>query len=295
MSDKSKLRHYIEALPIWLLPKLLRPLPFRMRVRFGAWMLSGVLRHVPSLRKRITNNLDHVFPDMPRPEKRRLLRNIARNIGLGFFELIYNPEYQKRTHEMRLSGDVATLDAAHAEGRPVLLVSAHFGQFEAARAMLGPRTKPLGALYHPAHNPVFERIYTPALAAAGPIFPTTPRGLAALSKHLKGGGFVALLLDQYADDGVPMPFVGRMAKTGLSMARLALKNNALIVPLICVRGDDGVTIDVQIAPPLASTDALTMTRELNDFMSAEILKRPEQWYWLHRRWKNMPTQDVENT
>ncbi|MEX0969430.1 MAG: lauroyl acyltransferase [Paracoccaceae bacterium] len=294
MRKKSKLRYYVEALPIWLLPKLLRPLPFRMRVRIGAWLLAGVLRLVPSLRKRITNNLDHVFPEMPKAEKKRLLRKITRNIGLGFFELIYNTEYQKRRHEMRLTGDIAPIEAAHAAGRPVLLVSAHFGQFEAARAMIGPRTKPLAGLYHPAHNPVFERIYTPAITSAGQMFPTTPRGMAALSRHLKDGGFVALLLDQYADDGVPMPFVGRMAKTGLSMTRLALKHDALIVPLICVRGEDGVTIEVQIAPPLERSDAKTMTRALNDFMSAEILKRPEQWYWLHRRWKNVESAQTED-
>jgi len=293
MTERAKFRHYIEALPVWLLPKLLRPLPFRARVRVGGALISGMLRIVPSLRRRITNNLALIYPAMPLRERRRLLHAITRNIGWGFFELIYNHQYTHRTHEMQLSGDIAPVEKAHAENQPVLFISAHFGQWEAARALLGPRFKPLAGLYHPATNPIFAKIYDPALAASGPMFPTTMRGLADLSKHLRGGGFTALLLDQYAEDGMPLPFLGHDAMTGLSMARLAVKTKALIIPLSCVRQADGKTIKVVVSTPLTSTDPVQIARELNDFMSAEILKHPEQWYWLHRRWKNVRPQGAD--
>ena len=104
-------------------------------------------------------------------------------------------------------------------------------------------------------------------------------------RFLSSGGMLGVLTDVHTVGGTALDFVGHPAMTALSAAKLALKYDALLVPVYARRNPDGLTFDVEFESPIPHSDPETMTRALNDSISARIRATPGQWYWVHRRWK----------
>ena len=155
--------------------------------------------------------------------------------------------------------------------------------------MLSAQDMPVGAVYRPQKNRHYQRRLLAGIEAGGmPILPTGPAGTKALVRHLRSGGFVAILLDEKAADGDRLPFLGRDALTSLAAARLALKFNVPMVPAYGTRtGAQGNDFEVDFEAPIAPSTPSEMTQAFNDSLSARIRAKPEQWYWLLRRWKDI--------
>ncbi len=287
MADKTTLMHRLEATLIWVLPFALRPFPFAFRVKLGGWIIGPIIRILPPTRKRISNNLDLIYPRISAPEKRKFMGRICKNIGARFIEGFYNAEFHKRDHEMHMQpGALDQIRKAQLNKRPVILVSGHFGQWEAPRAVMKSAGMESGAIYKKSSNPIFERHFYASVSAGGtPLFQTGAAGLRGMVKHLKSGGVFAILLDQVNRRGQILSFFGKPALTALTAAELALKFNALLVPCYGIFRVDGRNIDVVFEPAIPHSDAKTMTQALNDSLAARVKTNPEQWYWLHRRWK----------
>ena len=286
MKRKTTFRHWIEAMLIMALPMALRPLPFASRVRFGGWLIGGAIYRVPKLRGRIRENLRLIYPEMPDKERAALESKIARNIGARYIELFYSATFQKRLSYFHCAdGALDEIRAARAEGRPVILVSGHFGVWEAGRVLMREAGMESGGVYKESANPVHEKRHAKNLSHGGkPMFNTSQRGVRGMLKHLKNGGILAILLDQRVNDGEVLDFMGQPALTSTITATLALKYNALLVPVYGVFRENGQDIDTYFEPAIPHSDATTMTQALNDSLAARVRKNPEQWYWLHNRW-----------
>jgi KDO2-lipid IV(A) lauroyltransferase len=181
---------------------------------------------------------------------------------------------------------VAALEAAHREGRPVILVTGHFGNYDASRAALIARGYRVGALYMPMANPFFNAHYVRAISGIGtPLFPRGRAGLADMVRHLRSGGMLGMLVDQHMRHGEELTFFGRPALTALSAADLALKYGALLVPTYAVRKADGLSFDIIVEPPIPTGTPEAMTQALNDSLEALVRQHIDQWFWIHRRWK----------
>jgi KDO2-lipid IV(A) lauroyltransferase len=283
MEGKAKFRHYAEAVLIYALPWALRPLPFWWRVALGGAIIGFAVRAVPRLRQRIENNVALVYPDMP--NKKAFIKRVSRHIGRGFMVLFYSQDYHNKLDKVSLApGAFDDIKAAHRKGQPVIIVSGHFGEWEAIRVMLSRANMPSASIYREASNPIFERHFAKAMAVGGAgLFKTGLNGTRKMLKHLKTGGIVTVLLDQRVDDGVLLDFMGHPALSSPIMAELAMKTGALLIPAyaLLVEGE-GVKIIVE--PALAHEDPVTMTQAINDSLSAQVRAHPEQWYWLHNRW-----------
>jgi KDO2-lipid IV(A) lauroyltransferase len=105
-----------------------------------------------------------------------------------------------------------------------------------------------------------------------------------LVRHLKSGGIVAVLLDQYVQGGTPIDFLGHPAPTGLTIAELALKFKVPMIPAYGTREPDGLHVAIDFEAPLPPTTALAMTQAAATSLGARVRAKPEQYYWLHRRW-----------
>lgn len=287
MTQKIKFKHRAEAALIWLLPIALRPLPFALRVRVGGWLVARLLLVFPPLKRRISDNLDLIYPNISKSEKRGFMRRIAKNIGRRFIEIFYNGEFHKRSDEFHIAdGALDQIRKAQQNNRPVILVSGHFGQWETPRAVMKSAGMECGAIYKTSSNPIFEqRFYSEILKGGKPLVQAGTKGVRAMVKHLKSGGIFAILLDQADRNGIVLDFFGKPAMTSLSAAELALKFNAVLVPCYGTFRPDGRHIDVVFEPAIPHSDAITMTQALNDSLAARVKANPEQWYWLHRRWK----------
>lgn len=211
---------------------------------------------------------------------------MGKHMGRTLFELYHDAEFQTQTHRFRISGPgLDALKEAQAAGKGAIIVSGHFGQWEAIRAVLKVHGMESGAIIRTHKNPHYaHRIRTGIEAGGRPILSTGRAGTMALVRHLRSGGIISILLDEKYPEGVRLPFLGLDALTSVSAAQLALKYGLPMIPAYGIRDDDAGEVQVIFESPIAHTDAITMTQAFNDSLSARILANPEQWYWLLRRW-----------
>lgn len=279
----------------WLVDRLARGLigalgwlPYERRVPVAGWVFSRAVAPLAGWRRRIRANLALVCPDLPEAEVRRLCRVVPDNIGRVLVELFSPEEFAVRVvTRMTVTGPgLAALEEAKAAGRPALLVSGHFGNFNAARLGLAAQGYPVGALYRPMGNPYFDEYYVRAmLAVSEPLFSRSKRGMAEMLRFLRKGGMVAILIDQSISSGVDLTFFGRRARTAISAAELALRYDALMVPGYATRRANGIDFDLVVEAPIPHGDPVAMTQALNDSLEAAVRRNMDQWFWIHRRWK----------
>ena len=283
MEHKVKFQHYLEAVLIYALPWALRPLPFQWRVSVGGAVIGFAVRHVPSLRTRITQNLALILPE--RAAEKGFLKRVSRHIGRGFMVLFYSKDYHKKLQNVVISPTAfSEIRAAHTAGKPVIIVSGHFGEWEAIRVMLSRADMPSASIYREASNPIFERHFAKAMAVGGAgLFQTGLKGTRKMLKHLKTGGIITVLLDQRVPGGEVLDFMGQPALSSTIMAELAIKTGALMVPIYAPL-DAGGHVQIKVENPIPHGDPTAMTQAINDSLSAQVHAHPEQWYWLHKRW-----------
>lgn len=287
--DRLTLRHWLQDRAATAITGTVLQLPYRHRVAAMGWFSRAILRPL-FMTGRIRANLRHVWPDLPRDERRRIERAVADNFGRSLIELQSGTEFAAHAATMPIHGPgLAALEQAHAMGRPVILVSAHFGNYDAWRAGLSARGFRVGGLYKPLSNPASNRRYVATIESiAKPLFPRGTEGLAAMIRFLRSGGMLGILGDLHISHGEVLPFLGKPALTATSAAKLALKYDALLVPLYATRNPDGLSFDIEVEAPIPHSDAIAMTRALNDSATARVRAHPGQWFWLHRRWKGAP-------
>ncbi|MCZ4353766.1 lysophospholipid acyltransferase family protein [Roseovarius aestuarii] len=262
--------------------------PYRFRIPAMGWITAHVIAPLAGYSRRVRENLELVLPDLPQSEVRALMRSVPDNAGRGIIELYSSREFIERARHSPLIGPGLTaMHAARAEGRPIIIVTGHFGSFNAGRMALIENGFKMGSFYRPLKNRYFNPHYAQAMGALSePLFAQSKRGMVQMVKHLKGGGVVAILNDLNAHDGVPLQFFGKPALTSLVTAEMALRCNALLVPCWGLRRENGLDFETIVENPIEHSDPVTMTQDFNDRLEVMVRKHMDQWFWVHRRWKD---------
>lgn len=273
-----------------LLVGFFRLMPYRRRVPAMGWAFAHLVAPLAGWRRRIRDNLALARPDLTPAEVRHLTRAVPNNAGRALIEIYSGPEFTSRIGaEDRLTGPgLPALEQAAAAGRPVILACAHFGNYDAMRAALAARGWNVGALYRPMNNRAFNRHYIPAIEAiAQPLFPRGRAGLAGMLRFLRGGGMLCLGFDQYDRHGATLRFFDLPSQTVLTPAELALRYEALLLPITGIRQADGLSFRVEVGEPVPHTEPSTMMQALNDDLERLVRAHMDQWFWIHRRWKDV--------
>ncbi len=283
---RSRLGHALGFAPAALALGMARVLPYPARIGFGGWLGRTLTTRVPRFRDRIEANLAHVMPELDAAARAGIAREVGDSFGRSFIEMFSMAAFQARRPWIGPTGPgVAALEAAAREGRGVLVVTGHFGQWEAGRAWLKATLGEAAAVYRPLNNPYLERIYRRQLEIGGrPMLPKGAAGLRGLVAHLRGGGIAAILTDQYDRRAARFDFLGRPAPTVTIAADLALRLKLPLIPAYCLRAPDGLHVAVDLEAPLPHTTAEEMTQAINDSLAARVRANPGQYLWTHRRW-----------
>ncbi|MCB1184974.1 hypothetical protein KDM41_16220 [bacterium] len=241
-------------------------------------------------RRVVDEQLSAVLPELPPQRRVALRRAVYAHLGETLVETFCLSPAQA-LGEVRVVPGWGELDEAVADGRGVIVVTAHLGNFELGGRVLARRFPVLDVI-KPMRNPLFDRHLERLRARFGiATVPMDHAGRTVLA-HLRRGGVVTLLVDQDAGAaGLRTPFLGRPASTWPGAARLALRTGAPLVPVAIVRGDDGghvLHIGRRIAPPAGPADAAAvaaLTARISAAVETFISRDPGQWFWVHRRWK----------
>lgn len=290
------IRHALEGTLFAAALGVFRLLPFEAASAAG----GRIGRTVGPLLKRdriARSNLRTVMPELTDAERdgiaARMWDNIGRNLGeFAHLDRIYpagRVEIEGGEHIAEL------LD----RGAGAIFFSAHYGNWELLSISLARQGLAPVCVYRPASSPLIERlIQNRRLAAHGAsgvdYVPKTARGLRDTVRALRDGRPVAMLIDQKMNQGVPVPFFGRMAMTAPAIAQIALKYDVPVVPARVDRLGDA-RFRVTAFPPLEirttgepAADSLAILTEINRIVEEWVRAAPGQWLWAHRRWPSKP-------
>jgi KDO2-lipid IV(A) lauroyltransferase len=250
-----------------------------------------------SLKKRdavARENLALVFPERSAAEREEILDRCWRHFASVVLRFLHGT--RKSAAEVTGEAEIVgrqMLDEISAMNRGVILVTAHFGDWERGIALLSLLPAPLTVVARELDNELLDRDLFKARVRAEVAIVDRRRAARALIRTLDQRGTVVLLPDQAAKrrEAILAPFLGRDAWTTPAPARLAIRSGA---PVLCafLIPDEGGRLRVELEGPLTvdgSDDAAVaeLTRRINDTISAQIRKRPELWLWMHDRWKGV--------
>jgi Kdo2-lipid IVA lauroyltransferase/acyltransferase len=296
----KRLRRELRVRALLLALPLLSRLPQRLAVAVGAavgW-LSWWL--VAKERKLALAHLALAFPDSSPAFRARVGRASFVNLGRSALELIAVDALQPRLAKVVELGNAEAelLRAAHGEGRGVIFVSCHVGNWELLARRIVLEGYRAGTVARDAKDPRLTALLERSRQAAG--LATLWRGKPGLARELlrllRGGAFVGLLIDQDTDvQGHFVPFFGKPAFTPRAAGDLAVRTGAALL-FGCIHREAPTRHRLVVRRlPLPSTgdresDSQEVTAAATRMIEEEIRARPDEWVWMHRRWRTRADQ-----
>lgn len=248
--------------------------------RLGAW-LGLVWFHVVRIRRPTTIRQIAGALGVPTPAARRIARDLYRHLGICAVELL---RLEDAASTVRVSG-LERFEAARARGRGVVVVTAHFGNWDLCAASQAMR----GVRLHVVTKDLVDRgvnaLWMSRRRRAGVVLHAAKGSMRSLLAALRAGETVGLVVDQATPGGVVLPFFGRPAETSATPAVLAARTGAAMLPVFLFRDEDGTGHELRIGEEIEVGDVATTLARIHAELEAAIRERPELWLWLHRRWK----------
>jgi len=251
--------------------------------------------------KRLKVSLDNIRntlgSSLTNSEVTRLNRKVYMHFGQALFELsrVFRINNENLDKYIVFEGE-ENLAKALAKGKGVFLLSAHIGNWEMITAAISIRYGRLSAIASTQHSPTVDRLIKTIRTRFGMEVIPKKQGLKRMISAVKQNRIVGILLDLNSkwDQGVFVDFLGRPSCTNKSLALMALKMDTPIIPAFSVREKDGLYhIKLGEEVKLIRTDDRTVDIEENTalftkIIEAQVKKYPDQWLWVHRRWKTLP-------
>ena len=292
------MRQKIEFGFVWLLLKLLGLLPRRAARAVGAGI--GWLAYIatPRLRRVGLCNLALAFPDTPATERDKILRGMYRQLGWQLAEFCHLPRttLEHANRFIRYEGLEHYLTAQQ-RGRGVLVLTGHLGAWEVSSFYHSLAGHPMSMIIRRLDNPWINRLVNEIRTQHGNrVLPKDDfaRGLIA---SMRAGETVGVLMDtnMTPPQGVFVDFFGTVACTASGVARVAVRTGAAVLPGFLVWEPAEKRYVLHFLPELelidtgdAEGDAIANTQMFTTALENVIRRYPEQWLWVHRRWKTRP-------
>jgi len=296
--DKETMRQRLEYAAVWLLLKIFGALPRSLSRGLAATIARLLYAALPKLRKTTEFNLRLAFPDRNDAQRAAVRRGMLRNLGWMAAEFARLPRYTKENIEryVILDGHENFLEGQR-RGKGVLYLTGHIGAWELssfAHALYG---FPLHYMARPLDNPRIDALVNHYRCLSGnePIFKN--ESARALLRILHGKGTVGILADQNTmrEEGVFVDFFDHPACTTTGLARVALHTDAAVVPGYCWWDAQLRKYRLRFEPPVElvrtgdpDRDIFENTKKFTKVLEDIIRMHPEQWVWVHARWKTRP-------
>jgi KDO2-lipid IV(A) lauroyltransferase len=265
----------------------------RSIARQMAWLFADVLR----IRRNVVHeNLLHAFPEMSQSEVRRLVRRMWEHLFLLVLEVAHVP---RKIHEtnwrryVRLKNVDRVVQMLLGD-RPIVMVTAHYGNFEVGGFMLGLLGFPTFTVARNLDNPYLDRFVSRFRGATGQFIIPKNGGYDQILDVLAAGGTMSFLADQYAGPkGAWVQFFGRPASAYKAIALFSMEHDAPVAVCGARRLACPLQFEMEclaVADPRDAAQSVASIHEMTQWYTSkleEMIRRaPEQYWWLHRRWKD---------
>ncbi|PYP87298.1 MAG: lipid A biosynthesis acyltransferase [Candidatus Angelobacter sp. Gp1-AA117] len=292
------MRHRLEYLPVWLMAKFVGVLPRSLARAIGISLgLAFYLLHA-RLRRVGLRNLSIAFPQKNEKEKKRILRQFYRHLGRQLAEFCRFPRYTRENiSRLAVYDGFENFAQANARGKGVIFLTGHFGGWEIGSFFHSLQGHPLNIVIRPLDNLYINDLVDHYRTLHGnSTFPKRDFARGLLSS-LRRGETVGILMDtnMTPPQGAFVDFFGVPACTAIGLARVAVHVDAAVVPAFTVWDNELGKYRIRFDPALKlvrtgndEADVLANTAIFTKVIESYASRYPEQWLWVHRRWKTRP-------
>ena len=277
-------------------------LPWRAAQAIGrgigrlGWRASSALRLRD--RRRTLEHLAVAFPELSEAERRRIARACYLHLGTVLGEMLWllTRDCRRLAEHLRTEG-LDRVAAIRASGRPVVFFTGHCGNWELLAAAVNCSGLSMAVVARELDEEGLQRLLTRARGRFGTrvIDRGAPSAARELLRAMRDGA-VGMLIDQDTKvDGDWVPFFGRPAYTPIGAARLALHQDAAVIPCFVQRLEDGSHVARFDEPLELPADPLEATAVMTERIEEHVRQVPEQWVWMHRRWRRQPEPQTRST
>src|SRR5579872_3506338 len=295
------MRERLEYAFAWLLLKFLGSLPRPIARACGALIAKSLFLMRPPLRRAAKFNLRLAFPELPEPARDAILRRMVRNIGWMAAEFARLPRYTRENIEEAIILDgFENFAAAKRRGKGVLFLTGHMGAWELKPFAHALYSEPIYFLVRPIDNRRVDALVTRYRGLSGNRPINKNESARNVLRILRDGGVIGVLADQNAvpAESVFVDFFGIPAATTSGIARLARRTGAAVVPVYSYWDTGLRKYRLRYDPALDLTptddeqeDVRNYSARFNQAIEDYVRRFPDQWLWVHRRWKTRPPQE----
>ncbi|MDD3444107.1 MAG: lipid A biosynthesis lauroyl acyltransferase [Zavarzinia sp.] len=310
---KTKLRLYrallrvqwlIEAAAIYLVIALCKMLGPDRASAVGAYIATRLGPRI-AVSKVARRQIEAAYPGISVAEREAIIRGVWDNFGRYFTEYAHLQSLWPKDFDPESDG-VGTrveIDPGVGErflkirddGKPAIIFTGHIGNWEVLGAGAAHFELPMAAMFRAPNNPIAEKVLLDIRGAAmGRLIPAGYQAALQAARELESGGHLGMLVDQHFSRGVSVPFMGREAKTATTLAKLARRFKCPVYGAWAERLDGcrfriHMTEELDFSAEYEMTDAraaeTAITAKVTAIIEEWVRARPDQWNWLHRRWR----------
>lgn len=303
LKHRGTLRTSLEFAVAWIIFKGFGILPrsFALAAGKGIGVLGRLV--LPHLRRHARTNLQLAFPDLSEQARGQIERGTFRNLGRALGEVTQFPKLNRQNIESVVVYEgLDNYLQAVAQGRGVILLTGHIGAWELSVYAHSIYGHPMSFLARRVDNPLVERLAETNRARYGNRSIDKKGSLREVLKTLKTGGVVGILADLNSsrEEGVFVDFFGLPACTTAGVATLALRTGAVVLPGYILWDNKEKIHRLCFEPPVETIttgnqkeDIVTNTARYTKVLEKVIRRYPDQWLWIHRRWRTRPAGEPE--
>ena len=295
---RGHIKEQIEYALAWLLLKTFGMMP-RRAARYAASVVATLGFHLARRQRQAgLQNLEMALPELTHEERLKILRSCFRNLGRLLTEFSHFPELNKgNISKFVIHDGLENYVEALRRGHGIIFMTAHFGAWELSSFAHSLYGYPLKFIVRPIDNPKVDGLITNYRMLGGNV-PIQRRSAARdILKALRENEAVGILFDQNttSDEGIFVDFFGIPAATTPSIATFALRTGAAVLPGFLIWEEDLGKHRLRFDPPVKlietgnlEHDVIENTKVFNQILESYVRKYPDQWLWIHRRWKTRP-------
>lgn len=295
------MRHRLEHLAVQVLALLVRLLPLRV-VRAMGEAFGLIFYALDRLHRRVAlANLEAAFPSRSLKERGAIARQMFRHFGRLLLELLKFSSIpdERKLEYVEWEGE-ERVRLAYAKGKGILFCTGHFGFWEQQAIAHALKFDPMAVLARPLDNPFLHARLERIRMSNGNQVIYRHGAVRKVLRLLAAGQGVGILIDQHisSPDAIYVDFFGRPAATTSTLAALALRTGAPVIPLFAFPLSGGryrMVYEHPVEPPGADAPDATreFTQRCTDVLEMHVRRHPELWLWMHRRWREVPGSAVE--
>jgi Kdo2-lipid IVA lauroyltransferase/acyltransferase len=295
------MRERLEYISAWILLKFLGCFPRAMARGVGVLVANGLFSIRPPLRRAAEFNLRLAFPELPEIARRGIVKRMVRNLGWMAAEFARLPRYTRSSIEKAIILDgFENFAAAERRGKGVLLLTGHVGAWELEPFAHALYSRPIYFLARPIDNPRVDALVNGYRGASGNRPINKNESARTILRVLQEGGVIGVLADQNTvpAEAVFTDFFGIPAATTSGIARLARRTGAAVVPAYNYWDPRIGKYRLRYDPALEliptadeQSDIRNFSARFNQVIEDYVRRFPDQWLWIHRRWKTRPAND----